>query len=510
MKRLFRFAARWSWDALVFFLPVTSLPLLSKVMGGTDVAPLSAAFLAILVLIWLIPHIIHSRGVPTHSIPLIVFVLLAMVSSLLAFFLPVPSFKSEGLWKNELTNFISLGIGVCFFLVASLWISDEEKLARFFRIVNISGALALLYSLIQVVFIFILKQTPPALANFQDMISSSRTLFVGRINGLTFEPSWLAHQLNMFYIPIWLGLSVKKISFHKFRLARVSLENILLAVSLGVLFLSKSRIGWLAFLAYSAYLILRLMDHFRNSISLKITQKAGKNRSARIWGTLFNIGFWFVLILVLQGILILAGWVLTKVDPRMVQLFDLKAISELGLLGWSSRLVFAERIVYWIAGFQVFVQHPLFGVGLGNSGYFIPQTIGAFGYSLTEILRIFVSNAFLPNPKNLWVRILAETGIAGFSVFVSWLWVEWKTARSNEKMRSPLAQAVGLMGQIVVIGLIVEGFSLDTFALPYYWMTLGLVVAVFRVYSLKVPAEVGNHEQADSLGEPNQAPQGSI
>ncbi|TLN00454.1 hypothetical protein FDZ74_16595, partial [bacterium] len=189
----------------MFFLPVTSLPLLSRVMGGTDVAPLSVVFLAILVLIWLLPYVIRSRGIPIHSIPLIVFVLLALVSSLLAFFLPVPSFQTEALWKNELTNFISLGIGVCFYLVASLWISDEEKLARFFRIVNFSGALALLYSLIQVVFIFILKQTPPALANFQDMISSSRTLFVGRINGLTFEPSWLAHQLNMFYLPLWLA-----------------------------------------------------------------------------------------------------------------------------------------------------------------------------------------------------------------------------------------------------------------------------------------------------------------
>jgi len=44
---------------------------------------------------------------------------------------------------------------------------------------------------------------------------------------------------------------------------------------------------------------------------------------------------------------------------------------------------------------------------------------------------------------------------------------------------------VGLTGQITIIGLIVEGFSLDTFALPYYWMTLGLVVAVFRFFSLQ-------------------------
>lgn len=169
----------------------------------------------------------------------------------------------------------------------------------------------------------------------------------------------------------------------------------------------------------------------------------------------------------------------------MVQLFDLQAIANMGILGWASRLVFAERVIYWIAGFQVFLQYPIFGVGLGNSGYFIPQAIGSFSYLLTEILRVFVSNTGLPNPKNLWVRILAETGLAGFSVFIGWLWVEWKTARTNEHLKSLLAQAVGLMGQMVVIGLILEGFSLDTFALPYCWMILGLVVAVYRIYSRK-------------------------
>jgi hypothetical protein len=238
MKRLYLLAAQGSWDALVFFLPLTSLPLLSRVMGGTDVAPLSMVFLAILILIWFLPRFLRGAGVPIQSVPLIIFALAAVVSSLLAFFQVVPSFKNEGLWKNEFSSLVSLGIGVCFYLVASLWISDEAKLKRFFRIVNLSGGLALLYAMVQVIFIVILKKIPPILAEFQDLISASQTLFVGRINGLALEPSWLAHQLNMFYIPIWFGLSIKKISFHKFRIARFSLENLLLAASLIALFLT--------------------------------------------------------------------------------------------------------------------------------------------------------------------------------------------------------------------------------------------------------------------------------
>ncbi len=490
MKRFYDFSIRWSWDLLVFFLPITSLPLLSRLMGGTDVAPLSVVFLAILVLVWFLPWILRGRGLPSQSIPLTVFVLAALISSLLAFFNLVPSFTNEGLWKNLLSNLITLGIGFCFFILTSLWISTEAKLIRFIRIVNLSGTLALLYALIQAMFIIVLKIKPSFLVQFQNLISSSHTLFVGRINGLAFEPSWLAHQLNMLFIPIWLGLSIKKVSCYKFRLLNLSIENLLLVAALIVLFLTKSRIGWLAFLSSGAYLFLRFMDEVRNRITTRIAGSRRSSKAGRSLKILFNIGFWFLLILVLQGVFILAGWVLSRIDPRMVQLFDVQAIQNLGVLGWASRLVFAERIVYWIAGFQVFLLHPIFGVGLGNSGYYLSQTMNSFGFQLTEILRIFLSGNLLPNSKNLWVRILAETGIMGFSIFIGWLWSIWKTTRANENNPSSLAQAMGWMGQVAIIGLIFEGFSIDTFALPYYWITLGLVVATYRIFSMKSTHEV--------------------
>jgi hypothetical protein len=42
---------------------------------------------------------------------------------------------------------------------------------------------------------------------------------------------------------------------------------------------------------------------------------------------------------------------------------------------------------------------------------------------------------------------------------------------------------MGLAGQLLIIALIVEGFSLDTFGLPYYWIGLGLIVASWRAKS---------------------------
>ena len=76
------------------------------------------------------------------------------------------------------------------------------------------------------------------------------------------------------------------------------------------------------------------------------------------------------------------------------------------------------------------------------------------------------------------MRLLAETGIIGFSFFVSWLVLHWRDANQLEKEgSSTLLKSMGFIGKLVVIAFIFEGISLDTFALPYYWIALGLVAA---------------------------------
>ena len=42
-------------------------------------------------------------------------------------------------------------------------------------------------------------------------------------------------------------------------------------------------------------------------------------------------------------------------------------------------------------------------------------------------------------------------------------------------------KVLGLAGSFMLVGLLVEGFSIDTFALPYYWVTLGLVTAACAI-----------------------------
>ena len=84
-------------------------------------------------------------------------------------------------------------------------------------------------------------------------------------------------------------------------------------------------------------------------------------------------------------------------------------------------------------------------------------------------------------------------GIVGFALFVSWLVVHWRNANELEKnTEQGLFKAMGLVGKLIVIAMIIEGFSLDSFGLPYYWVSLGLVAATWLIAQKEI---VTNSEQ---------------
>ena len=98
------------------------------------------------------------------------------------------------------------------------------------------------------------------------------------------------------------------------------------------------------------------------------------------------------------------------------------------------------------------------------------------------MVRYLFTLNILPNIKNLWVRLLAETGILGFAFYVSWVYLHWRESVQLERSGlSELERSIGFTGKLFILALIMEGFSMDTFGLPYYWIALGLVVAARRI-----------------------------
>ena len=80
------------------------------------------------------------------------------------------------------------------------------------------------------------------------------------------------------------------------------------------------------------------------------------------------------------------------------------------------------------------------------------------------------------------MRLLAETGIIGFLLWIIWLFLVVLSAIALRKRAAPTSRLLGLAGILSVLALTIDGFSLDTFALPYYWVILGLVTAAFHAH----------------------------
>jgi O-antigen ligase len=466
------------WILLLVSIPITSFPLVARFTGGSPVSPLAAIPALVLILVWLIPYVLSGGRIPSISISLLCFVLLAMLSSFLAPFLEIYPFKGHTLPEREIRAFMTLVLGLAFYFIAATIPQTDRQFRASLRWLYLGAGLTLLWSTVQIARLpYSFNPQPDTLREFHRLFSI-RDLMRERVTGLAYEPSWLADQLAVLYIPLWLSSLMRKYSVFPVYRKRISIELVLLIWGLIVLFFTYSRIGLVAIV----FMIGALLAFRSWRVINTLAEKRSRNSrlSKRKWQIMILIGFLVGFMLVVAGILFLA--VLTNERIRGLFTIDLKEIltSERipPIYNLANHLEYAERLLYWISSFLIFSHYPFFGVGLGNAGFFFRKYVPAFGYYLPEIIRTLGPyEATFVNPKSLWLRLLAETGLLGFLLFLSWLIImglgAWILSRAQDRLKSML----GLAGGLAMIALVFEGFSLDTFALPQLWVMFGFLTA---------------------------------
>lgn len=467
-----------AWAITLVCLPLTSFPLLSKAVGGTYVAPLSIMPLFWLCLTFLPIVFFTKQPFPPETKTLFIFVIAALISSAAAYFLDIPPYKGFTLIRNNLEAFLTLGIGLAFYFTTVAMIRSVADLKSTLIYINIGGIIVLLWSVTQISMAWLNNGIFPVwMERIQSSISISK--LVGnmghfRVFGTTLEPSWLAHCLNMLYLPLWLGNSATNTTVFRFRIFKLSIENYLLAIGIFVLIFTYSRIGLISFGLVFVWLILSKSKSFAQKISTRFSSIQHKtNRSLQLLlATLLVV----ILIISLGGIVL--G--LSSNDNRYAKFLQINSediFDTNNFMVLANRAAIAERVVYWDLGMTVFKGHPIIGVGLGNVGMFTLKDISYYAWKLPELRRVMFVDSHLPNSKNLWVRLLAETGLIGFIIFVIWLLNLGHTSNQILKASSPLVRTIGLVSQFSLIALILEGFSIDSFALPYLWVAFGLLSA---------------------------------
>ena len=463
-----------AWYLLVASLPLTSMPLIRNLLGSHSVASPAIIFLLVLAVIWMARFFLKDElAVSVKILPLALFCIAAIIASIISFFYIPPLFKGFGQLNPMISAIASLGIGFLFFLMSSSIPLAPDVKMRTLRIINWTGLIILIWCGFQAAAWYCTNHYPQWMFNIQGILSA-RVLYRQRVTGFALEPSWLAHQLNMLYLPFWISATVTGFSSHTFRFRKISFENILLVGGTAALVLTLSRVGFAAFLCMAAFAFIQVHPKLISAIQIQLTRKsgnlAGKNRKLI---SMLLILFYAAV----AGIFILVSY---QVDPRMASLFKINLVQDNPVLRYFNQLKFGDRVVYWLTGWNIFNRYPIIGVGLGNSGFYFPQNMPAYGWSLLEVRRLIYRSHVLLNIKSLWFRLLAETGIIGFSLFVGWIISLISSLIEKYRSANLMEKSLGFAGLLVVLGLVFEGLSIDSFAMPYWWISMGIAVASYK------------------------------
>jgi hypothetical protein len=477
MSRFGTYFLRWLEAASLFLmalavllLPVTSQPQLSRLMGYSLVAPPAILLIALLGIVWLPMFLIRGGKLPAETRPFIAFILAALLSSLAAYFIKFPAYRNFTPYVAEKDALLTFVIAIGVYFVFALWFRDQKQLKLAAALINFSGFVLVTWCLAQL-FVILVRggEYPGWMVRIQFVLSVRSLLdhtFLTRVGGFAYEPSWLAHQLNVLFIPFWFAATVTGYSSIR-KLAGVSLENVLLVGAVFAMLFSFSRVGLLALVLMVAYALWRLHIHWISRLQSRYHWKLS------FWTRLLLVAGLFIL----YGLALLAVlFVMGKVDARFARILALEDIPA-SLFELAFRVDFAERVVYWANGFQTFARYPVLGVGLGNTGFFFAQHLPLIAQRLNEIIYVLTYENYLPNVKSLWVRLMSETGLVGFSLFCTWFYVMWRAGKNLERQSVPVFRLFGWMAFFVIVAFIAEGFSIDSFALPYLWTSLGIITA---------------------------------
>jgi hypothetical protein len=495
----YRIAVSTLWFLVMVGLPLTSFPLLYRLTGAV-VAPFSAIPLAILLLIWLVPYLLERGSFPGEVVPYLYFILVALLVTGLGFFLNGYYARGRDFFDQSLRAFFTVAIGLSFYLLFAAFPRDQATLRKTLSYINIAGLILILWTGMEI----IVLRSRPRVGDMPEFIrvvrnalaiQSPSMIYTTRVTGFAYEPSWFVRQFNLMLLPIWMAAAFQRVSIYKFRLWFITAEDLFLIAGLFVFGSSSPRIGLVALLASFAYLAVLLLIRLHQWVFGWYLEKRRKP-ARHLIGMKIILAVLMVAVMMGLAASAIIGYaeLASRWDYRYALLLqsplsslDVFSMDTTELIYRARDLAFFERVIYWLGGWQVFADYP-FGVGLGNAGFYFYDRMHGAGLESYEIRDVIHRANYLPNTKNLWTRLLSETGFIGLAVFLVWLYVLWRSAGLTRGSKTTELRIVGLAGQLFLLAFLLEGFSMDSFAMPYEWIMAGLISAGGWLYRKELAA----------------------
>lgn len=457
---------RWLWALALLTFPVTSFRWFPGLGESTLVRPLALYPLAVLLPLLLIQAWrkkvnLYWAGV---FVALGVFVLYTFfASSVGALLNPIP-LRGQTYDGRTMRALVTLVIGIVFF-ISAVWMNRDESDLRFTVQWIFAGlCLDLAWSSLQAVTFYTGLLEKEMVTHWQLAFSMRELVRTNRISGLAYEPAWLAGQLATTFFPFLFAAVLTK-----YRVTRLRwLEPALLVFATLVLLATYSRGGLLIVAGVSGLLMLLFgRDHLHQAWAWFI---GGFRR--RFTDLMVRV----VLLAALIGLIAGAGLFLGQKNYfRRLWEINAESVSE-----YIVDINAGARGAYTLGALGAFEAYPLTGVGLGGSGFYIYQNLP--DWSLTTVPEIArqlnPASRLYPNPKNLYARLLAETGLIGFVLFMAFQFNLLGEALSLLKRKDHWARFAVVAGVFAWVAVALYNFTQDSFTTPNIWLVSGIVVGL--------------------------------
>lgn len=454
------------WALVMLTIPVTSFRWFPFLGEGTLVRPLSLYPLAVLFLLLLIQVLRKNLKLQIAGAFVILgfFVLFVIVSASIGLLInPIP-LRGQAYDGRVIRALVTLFIGIAFF-VSAVWMNKTEDDLKFTVKWIFAGlCLTIAWSGLQLITFHTNLLNREMVAYWQLSFSMRELVRTDRVSGLAYEPAWLAGQLATIFIPFLFASILTSYHISKYKW----LEPVLLTLSLLILLVTYSRGGLLTIIVAAGLTFLLFGRNIIQSTWVWFVSGFRQNIS----NIFLRLGIVIVFISIFAGMFyflsqreIFKSLWQTEAENLNEYMIDISA---------------GARGAYSSAGYAVFEEYPITGVGLGASGFFMYQNLPDWSLTtLPEIARqLSPENRLYPNPKNLYIRLLAETGIIGFFIFLAFQFNVLGEILSLLKKNQAWIRFAVIAGVFAWLAVIFYNFTQDSLTTPNIWLVAGIVVGL--------------------------------
>lgn len=459
-------AARFLWGAALFTLPVTSFKYFPFLGETTYVRPLALYPIALLLPVLAI-QLFRGKASFPHAgalTPLTVFVLFALAATGFGALLDPLPLRGQEYFGRAIRAWATLLIGLAFF-VSAVWMNRGEGDLRFSVKWMLAGFVVdVLWSGVQSLAFYTPLLEKVTVTHWQRAFSMRELVKTNRVSGMAYEPAWLAGQIATIYLPWLFAALLTKIRVTRFKWLEISL----LGLALILLLATYSRGG---LLTAGFALVFTFLLAGRNELRLAWGWFAQRSWSLRV-GILF---------IALAGIV--GAGVFLGQKGYIARLFSSDTESVEDFIIENSA---GARAAYTAGAMGAYEQSPIAGVGLGASGFYIYGSLPDWALTtVPEIARqLSPENRLYPNPKNMYVRLLAETGFIGLFCFIAFLFSVLGDSLLALKSDQIILRYAGIAGLFSWLAVAMYNGTQDSFATPNIWINFGILAGV-TAYALE-------------------------